>query len=317
VQPESRIYVAGGETLIGRALVRQLDAQGYENVIGGADVEPDLSSGEALAVFFARHRPEYVFHAAGLSGGIAANQSSPADLCHDNLAASVHLLHAAAHFRVKRLLYLASSCCYPRLCRQPMRVGDLWSGPLEPTNEAYAAAKLAGIALCRAYRQQYGADFIVGVPANVFGIDDDFDPDSGHVIPALIHRLHVAQLEGAPAVTIWGTGEARREFVFADDLAEACLTVMTNAKRADVLNLGAGRDISIRELAEAIRDVVGYRGRLEFDASRPDGMPLKSLDSSDLARLGWRPATDLHDALEATYQWYLWNWDAPRLAHAG
>lgn len=317
MRSDSRIYVAGGETLIGRALLRQLDRHGYRNVFGGAEIEPDLASGEAVAVFFARHRPEYVFHAAGQSGGIGANQSSPADLCHDNLAATVHLLHAAAHHRVKRLLYLASSCCYPKLCPQPMRVGSLWSGPLEQTNEAYAAAKLAGIALCRAYRQQYGADFIAGIPANVFGIGDDFDPASGHVIPALIHRMHAAKLDDMPAVTIWGTGRARREFLFADDLAEACLAVMNRYKSAEILNLGGGQDVSIGELAEAIREVVGYAGRLEFDASRTDGMPLKALDSTGLAELGWRPATDLRDALEATYQWYLWNWDAPRLAHAG
>jgi GDP-L-fucose synthase len=317
MRTDSRIYVAGGETLIGRALMRQLDRHGYRNVIGAAEFEPDLATGDAVAIFFARHKPEYVFHAAGQSGGIGANQNSPADLCHDNLAANVHLLHAAAHFGVKRLLYLASSCCYPRLCPQPMRVGSLWSGPLEPTNEGYAAAKLAGIALCRAYRQQYAADFIVGIPANVFGIGDDFDAEDGHVVPALIHRMHTAKLDGEATITIWGTGAARREFLFADDLADACLAVMSRCKDVEIVNLGGGRDLSIGELAEVIRDVVGYTGRVEFDPSRPDGMPLKALDSSDLAELGWRPATDLRDALEATYQWYLWNWEAPRLAHAG
>jgi GDP-L-fucose synthase len=314
---ESRIYVAGGDTLIGRALLRQLDQQGYRNVLGGDEIEPDLASGEAVAVFFSRHQPEYVFHAAGQSGGIAANQRFPADFCHDNLSINAHLLHAAVHFRVKRLLYLASSCCYPKHCPQPMQVDHLWSGPLEPTNEAYAAAKLAGVALCRACRQQHGADFIVGIPANVFGAGDDFDPQDGHVIPSLMHRLHVAKLNGDRAITIWGTGTPRREFLFADDLADACLFAMKHCQDTPMLNLGGGQDISIGELAAAISEVVGYEGRLEFDPSRPDGMPLKALDSTDLKALGWRPSTDLRDALEATYQWYLWNWEAPRLTHVG
>ncbi len=301
----SVIYVAGGETLIGAAILRVLRQQGYENVLGGPGEEVDLTIAAEVESFFARHRPEYVFHAGGRSGGIAANTNWPAELARDNLLGSVHVIHAAHACRVRRLLYLASSCSYPRLCPQPMREESLLAGPLEPTNEAYAVAKLAGLKLCQAYRQQYGDDFFAGIPANAFGPGDDFSPEDSHVIAALIRRLHAAKSAGAASVCIWGTGRPRREFIYVDDLADACCFVMEHYRDDAPINLGGGTDLSIAALAEKIRDIVGFSGKLEFDASRPDGMPLKALDSSKLLRLGWRPTLDFDQGLRRTYEDYL------------
>ncbi len=301
----SVIFVAGGETLIGAAIVRVLRQQGYQRVYGE---QLDLANAMAVDSFFARHRPEYVFHAGGRSGGIAANTKRPAELAYDNLLGSVHVVHAAHTFAARRLLYLASSCSYPRLCPQPMREEDLLTGPLEPTNEAYAVAKLAGMKLCQAYRQQYGDEFLVGIPANAFGPGDDFSPEDSHVIAALIRRFHEAKLRGDPLVSIWGSGRPRREFIYVDDLADACLFVMEHYRdlaahgACSPVNLGGGTDLSIAALAEKIRDVVGFAGRLEFDATRPDGMPLKALDSSKLLALGWRPTLAFDDALRRTYE---------------
>lgn len=300
------IYVAGGQTLIGSALLRRLVSQGFSNIVGRPPGEPNLCSAAAVDDFFRRARPQYVIFAAGKSGGIQANRSNPADLMLDNLLAQTHVIDAAHRHGVTKLLYLASSCSYPKLCPQPMQVTSLWSGPLEPTNDAYATAKLAGITLCLAYARQHGDNFIAGIPANAFGIDDDFSPDGGHVIPALIGRIHQAKVESRPSVTIWGTGTPRREFIFADDLADACLFVLSQYNETQTpINLGCGMDLTIRETAERIRDVVGYCGELVFDASKPDGMPLKSLDSTVLTRMGWRSRTSLVAALHETYDAYL------------
>jgi GDP-L-fucose synthase len=312
---DSTILVAGGQTPLGSALVRRLRQQGFCGVLGDGPQTPDLARREAVHEYFAHHRPRFVFHAAGRSGGIAANQSQPAVLCHDNLTVTLNLLEAAHRFGVRRLLYGASACCYPRLAPQPLRVESLWSGPLESTNEAYAAAKLAGIALCRAYRQQHGCDFVVGIATNSFGPGGDFDPRQAHVIGALMARMHEARMAGEPSVNVWGTGKPVREFLYVDDLADACLHVMRHAPGVELINLAGGVSLSVAELAERIRRVVGYRGRLVFDASRPDGMPLKSLDGEPLATLGWRPKTDFDDGLGATYEWFLQN--TSRLAHAG
>ena len=303
--PDDAVFVAGSATLIGAALRRQLAAEGFHNLCGHRGTDPDLTDAAAVDRFFSLHKPAYVFHAAGQSGGIAANQQYPATLMRDNLAVNLNLLDAAHRHGVRKLLYLASSCCYPRLCPQPMAVAHLMTGPLEPTNEAYATAKLAGLKLTQAYREEYGDDFIAGIPANAFGVGDDFDPEHGHVVGALIHRMHEAKQRGDAAVTIWGTGTARREFIFADDLADACMFVMRNYSSATPINLGGGTDLSIRELAEMIREVVGFQGELVFDASRPDGMPLKSLDARPLAALGWTPRTLLCRGLQLTYQDYL------------
>jgi GDP-L-fucose synthase len=306
VERDAPFYVAGGQTLIGSALLRQLKSQGFTNPVGAPPDEPNLCSAAAVDDFFRRSRPRYVIFAAGKSGGIQANRSFPADLMLDNLLAQCHVIDAAHRHGVKKLLCLASSCSYPKHCPQPMQVESLWSGALEPTNDAYATAKLAGITLCQAYARQHGDNFICGIPANAFGIDDDFTPEGGHVIPALIGKIHRAKLESLPSVEIWGTGTPRREFIFADDLADACLFVLREYNETQTpINLGSGTDLSIRETAECIRDVIGYRGELVFDASKPDGMPLKSLDATPLTRLGWRARTSIIAALNETYDAYL------------
>ncbi len=302
---DARIYVAGGETLVGAAILRELNRRGYVNAFGGPEVEPDLTDAPAVEEFLARTAPEYVFLTAGKSGGIMANQRYPAELIRDNLLVECHVIHAAYRRGVKKLLYLASSCSYPKHCPQPMKVESLLTGSLEPTNEAYAVAKIAGIALCRAYRSQYGADFIVGIPANSFGPGDNFDPEDSHVVAALVRKMHEAKVAGADSVEIWGTGDARRELMFVDDLADACVFAMREYDGENPINLGGGSDLSIRELAESIKDVVGYDGELRFDTSKPDGMPLKSLDSSVLLGMGWRSKTPFRDALSATYESFL------------
>jgi GDP-L-fucose synthase len=302
---DAAVYVAGGQTLLGSAILRRLREQGYRNVRGGATIEPDLHDASAVDAFFAAHRPEFVFHAAGRSGGIVANIKHPAELIYDNLLSGAHVIHAAHTHQVRKLIYLASSCSYPKAGRQPLCETELMTGPLEPTNEAYATAKLAGIKLCQAYRQQYGDDFIVGIPTNGFGIGDDFSPEDSHVIGALIRRIHEAKTGGRSSVMVWGTGRPRREFLWADDLADAAVFAMNHYSDAEPINLGGGTDLSIGELADRICRVVGFHGRLEFDASKPDGMPRKALDAGKLLGLGWRPQMPLDDALAATYQDFL------------
>jgi GDP-L-fucose synthase len=302
---DARIWIAGGDTLAGAALRERLRLAGYRNLAGTPDDEPDLTVEAQVEDFFAETQPEYVFLVAGKSGGIHLNQTRPAELMRDNLLAPAHVLHAAYSHGVVKLLYLASSCCYPRQAPQPMRVESLMTGPLEPTSAAYATAKLAGWQLCDAYRRQYGARFVTAIPANPFGPHDDFGPESGHVIPALIRKAHEAKERGEPVLTVWGTGTPRREFLHARDLADACLFVMRHYDGPAPINLGSGTDLSIAEAARAIADVVGYRGRLYFDASRTDGMPQKGLDSGPLWALGWRPCSDFRSALAETYDWFL------------
>jgi GDP-L-fucose synthase len=305
VKESSRIYVAGGDTLIGTALRERLCADGFRHLVGEPPNEPDLTCPRQVEDFFAAERPEYVFLAAGPSGGIRANQAYPAQLMRDNLLATTHVVHAAYHYKASKLLYLASACSYPRLAPQPMRVESLMTGPLEPTNEAYAMAKLTGLVLCQAYRQQYRAPFITAIPANAFGPHDDFSAEDSHVIPGLLRKFHEAHCRSQAEVRIWGSGRPRREFIYSRDLAEACLFVMRNSDAEEPINLGGGQELSIAETAHAVAAVVGYRGRLSFDARRPDGMPLKSLDSEPLRKLGWTPCTAFHTALAETYDWFL------------
>jgi GDP-L-fucose synthase len=305
MDPRARIYVAGGDTLIGKTLIESLLAAGHEILVGMPPHEPDLTQAIQVDDFFAEARPEYVFVAAGQSGGIEANVCFPAELMLNNLLVSTHVIDVAHRHGVKKLLYLASSCVYPKCAPQPLRLDCLQSGPLEPTNEAYATAKLAGLRLCQAYRRQYDVNFIVGIPANAFGPHDNFSPQTGHVIPALMRRMHEAKLNGDDTFTVWGTGAPRREFIYAADLADACLHVMKHYDGDEPINLGVGTDYSVAETAQRVANVVGFRGRLRFDASKPDGMPRKLLDSSKLFGLGWKPTTDLRDALAATYAWYL------------
>ncbi len=299
---QDRIFVAGADTLIGTALVRELSRQGYNRLVGHQADAPDLTNAAAVDAFFAQTRPDYVFLSAGKSGGIGANQNYPAELMLNNLLVASHIIPSAHRHGVRKLLYLASSCIYPRHCPQPMSVASLMTGPMEPTSEAYATAKLAGIRLCHAYRRQYGARFISAIPADVFGPGGKFDPENAHVVPALLVKMHDAKKRGLGHIELWGTGRPRREFIFADDVADAALFVMRTYNEAEPINIGSGTDMSIREAAEAIRRVVGYEGELRFDTSKPDGAPLKRLDSSRLLAMGWRPATSFESGLQATYR---------------
>lgn len=312
----TRIYVAGPGTLIGAALVRELRRQGYANLLAAGGDEPELTDAQAVDAFFARSAPEVVFVAGGKSAGIRGNQQFPADLMLHNLLVECHVLHSAFGHGVRHLLYLASSCCYPRECSQPMRVESLLTGHLEATNEAYALAKLAGIGLCHAYARQHGVRFISAIPGDAFGPGNDFSPEESHVVPALLRRMHEAKLAGAASVGIWGTGTPRRDFVYADDLADACIAVMQRYEGLGPINVSAGTDLSIEEVARLIKGVVGFRGALEFDTSKPDGMPLKILDTSELQALGWRPRTPLRDALQATYAWFV-EQERHRVVEAG
>ena len=299
---QDTIFVAGADTLIGGAIVRQLRRRGFGNIAGtGADA-PDLTDAAAVETFFARTKPAHVFVAAGRSGGISANQKYPADLMLNNLQVITHVIAAAHRHGVAKLLYLASSCIYPRECPQPMSVASLMTGPMEPTSGPYAMAKMAGITLCQACRRQHGAHFISGIPADVFGPGCKFNAEDAHVVPALMLKMHEAKKRGVGHIEVWGTGNPRREFIFADDVANACLFVMDRYDDAEPINLGGGTDLSIREAAEAIRRVVGYTGELRFDTTKPDGAPLKRLDSSRLLAMGWRPSTAFEDGLRATYQ---------------
>ncbi len=305
MHPGCSIYVAGAETLAGAAIRRSLAARGFSSVLGADGRAPDPTDAAAVEAFFAENRPDYVFVTAGRSGGILANQRYPADLMLDNLRVASAVLPAAFRHGARGLLYLASSCSYPRLAPQPLRVESLMTGPLEPTNEAYAVSKLAGITLCAAYRQQHGARFFAALPANPFGLGDDFSEEDSHVIGALIRRLDRARREGAPRVDVWGTGAARREFLFSEDLGDACVSLLDNYRDDGPVNSGGGETVSTREQAQAVRQVVGYPGEIHFDATRPDGMPVKMLDSTPLLELGWQPRTDLQTALAATYREYL------------
>jgi GDP-L-fucose synthase len=305
MKPDSRLFVAGGRTLLGAALLELLLERGFDNLVGTGTDEPRLTDAVGVERFFADERPEYVFLVGGLSGGIEFNRTRPADLITDNLHTVLNVVEAAHRHGVKKLLYTASSCAYPREAPQPLRVESLTTGPLEPTSEAYATAKLAGWKLCDAYRRQYGCRFVTAFPANAFGPHDDFDPACGHVIPALIRKMHEARERRSPAITVWGSGRPRREFIYSRDLADACLFTMEHYDGDAPINLGGGTDLSIAEAARIIAEVVGFRGRIEFDTSKPDGAPLKAIDSSVLLGMGWRPATDVRTAIAKTYQWFL------------
>jgi GDP-L-fucose synthase len=300
----SRVWVAGVETLIGSALHSALSNKMHEGCLISGPPESALRDPHAVEEFFAKHRPEYVFLAAGLSGGIAQNQAEPATLMLDNLQVVTSVIPAAHRYGVRKLLYLASSCSYPRHCRQPMAVESLYTGPLEPTNISYAMAKLAGLELCSAFQRQYGAPFYTVIPANVFGPGDDFSPENSHVVGALLRKFDEAKDSAASSVTIWGSGRARREFIYAEDLADGCLFLMENFLSAAPINVGSGTDHSIAELARLCADTVGFAGEILFDPSRPDGMPEKRLDLGPLQMLGWRAKTPLPVALGRTYEWY-------------
>ena len=299
----ARIWIAGEETFIGQALRRVLERSGYRTVIPPGGVV--LTDESQVRNFFTEAKPEYIFLVGGKSGGIRANQKYPADFALDNLAVTCNVITAALRFRTRKLLYLANSCVYPKHCPQPMRPESLLSGKLEPTNEAYAVAKLAGITLVQACREQYGADFIAVIPANPFGPGEDFDREDSHVIPALIRKMHEAKVRHEASLEIWGTGAPRRDFIFVDDLARGCLFAMQNYSDLAPINIGSGTGISIRELALMVQEVVGFAGEIRFDSSKPDGMPVKLLDSSTVNAMGWQLKTELSEAIGVTYRWFL------------
>ncbi|MBM3746339.1 MAG: GDP-L-fucose synthase [Acidobacteria bacterium] len=301
----ARIYVAGHRGLVGSAILRRLQAEGCPNLLLRQRSELDLTDRAAVERFFGEERPEYVFLAAARVGGILANNTYPADFIRENLLIQTHAIDAARRHGSRKLLFLGSSCIYPRLAPQPMREEHLHTGPLEPTNEAYAAAKMAGIAMCQAYRRQYGFSAICLMPANLYGPGDDFDLETSHVLPALIRKFHEAEVGGAQRVVVWGTGSPRREFLHVDDLADACLFLMDRYDAPEIINVGAGEDLSVRELAEVVREVVGFAGEIVFDSSKPDGTPRKLLDVSRITALGWKPQISLRKGIEQTYAWFV------------
>ena len=301
----SRIYVAGHRGLVGSAIHRRLQKDGYATIIGRTHAELDLTDAAATEKFFAAEKPTHVFMAAAKVGGIVANATAGADFIRENLQVQTNVIDAAYRYGVKKLLFLGSSCIYPKFAPQPIREDSLLTGPLEPTNEPYAIAKIAGISMCQSYRAQYGFDAISLMPTNLYGPNDNFDLTSSHVLPALMRKVHEAKLSGAPNVTIWGSGTPRREFLHVDDMAEACVFLMQNYSSKDIINVGTGEDIAIADLARLICDIVGYKGELVFDTSKPDGTPRKLLDVSRLAAAGWKARTSLRDGIAETYRWYL------------
>jgi GDP-L-fucose synthase len=305
MDPSSRIFIAGHTGLVGSAVLRRLKLDGHTNLLTATRDQLDLRDQAAVNYWFKANRPEYVFLVAGTVGGILANSTRPAEFIYDNMMIHATVVHASHLFQVRKLLYLGSSCIYPREAPQPMSEDALLTGPLEPTNEPYAIAKIAGIKLCEAYRRQYGCDFISAMPTNLYGPNDNFDLTSSHVLPALVRKFHEARLDGRREVTIWGTGSPRREFLHVDDLADACAFLMHRYSDAQHVNLGTGEDLTIRELAGMIRDIVHPDARLVFDRSKPDGAPRKLLDVRKLRELGWRHRIPLRAGIESTYRWFL------------
>lgn len=307
MEQDAKIYVAGHRGLVGSAIVRQLRNQGYENLLLRTRVELDLTSQLEVRGFFRSETPDYVFLAAAKVGGIHANDTYPADFIVDNLAIELNVIRAAYKNGVKRLLFLGSSCIYPKQAPQPLREEYLLTGPLEPTNEPYAVAKIAGIKMCESYNRQYGSEFVSVMPTNLYGPNDNFDLENSHVLPALIRKFHEAKERGDDKVIVWGTGSPRREFLYVDDMAAACVFVMNRDGYTDMVNIGVGEDIQIRDLARLVGEVVGFEGEIVFDPDKPDGTPRKLLDVSRLQALGWSAKTGLREGIEETYRWYLKN----------
>jgi len=315
MEHNAKIYVAGHRGLVGSALMRNLRGKGYENFVTRTHAELDLTSQAAVEAFFAAEKPDYVFLAAAKVGGIYANNTYPAEFIRDNLAVQTNVIHAAYKSQVRRLLFLGSSCIYPKLAPQPMKEEHLLTGPLEPTNRPYALAKIAGIEMCWSYNRQYGTQYLAVMPTNLYGPGDNYHPENSHVIPALIRRFHEAKLANAPTINVWGTGTPRREFMYSEDMADACVYLMNlpeeqfvpllgqdrNDGLAPLVNIGVGEDLTIRELAETVRDVVGYQGAIEFDTSKPDGTPRKLMDVGRLNAMEWRASTPMERGLAVAY----------------
>ena len=301
MEKTSKIYVAGHRGMVGSAICRKLQASGYDNIITRTSSELDLRNQQAVLDFFADEKPDYVFLAAAKVGGIHANNTYRADFLYDNLMIEANIIHAAYLHQVNKLMFLGSSCIYPKMAPQPLREDYLLTGPLEPTNEPYAIAKIAGIKLCEAYRDQYGCNFISVMPTNLYGYNDNYDLNNSHVLPALIRKFHEAKENGATEVVVWGTGSPKREFLFADDLADACLYLMEHYNERELVNIGTGEDISIKELALLVKEVTGFEGELVFDTTKPDGTPRKLMDVSKLHNTGYRHKIELREGIALAY----------------
>lgn len=300
----AKIYIAGHRGLVGSALVRALEKAGYNNILTATRQEVDLINQQSVADFFAKEKPDYVFLAAAKVGGILANSTKPAEFIYENIMIEANIIHESWKHRVKKLVFLGSSCIYPKMAEQPMKEDSLLTGPLEPTNDSYAIAKIAGIKMCQAYNQQYGTKFISVMPTNLYGPNDNFDLNTSHVLPALIRKFHEAKVHNEATVTVWGTGTPVREFLYVDDLADACLFLMKNYNDNKVVNIGTGVGITIKELAMSISKVVGYKGDIIFDVSKPNGTPVKINDVSYLHSLGWKADVSLVHGIGLTYEWY-------------
>jgi GDP-L-fucose synthase len=301
---DSRIYIAGHNDFVGSAILRRLKELGYRYLLLRSDEELDLKNQQKTNEFFESQMPEYVFLAKEKVGGILANATYPADFIYENLAIQTNVLRAAFRIGVKKLLFLGSSCSYPKECPQPMKEEYILTGSLEPTNEAYAVAKIAGMKMCQAYNKQYGTNFIVVIPANLYGIGDDFHPENSHVIAALIRKFHEAKEKGEHKVIIWGSGRPKREFLYIDDFADACIFLMREYDGCEIINIGTSEDISIKELAELIKEIVGFEGEVVHDTTKPDGMPRKLLDVRRINTLGWKAKIRLEEGIKVTYNWY-------------
>jgi len=297
--------VAGHRGLVGSAIIRHLRQESFTNLVTATSREVDLREQAAVREFFAAERPEYVFLAAARVGGILANNEYPADFIYQNLMIEANVIESARQYDVKKLLFLGSTCIYPKLAPQPLKEGYLLTGPLEPTNEWYAVAKIAGIKLCQAYKRQYGCRFISAMPTNLYGPEDNFDLETSHVMPALIRKFHEAKVDNQPSVTVWGSGKPLREFLHVDDCAAACLFLMQNYEGEEIVNIGVGEDITIAELAGLVKEVTGYQGEIDYDNSKPDGTPRKLVDTTKINGLGWQAGIPLMEGVRRTYQWFL------------
>lgn len=302
MEKDSLIYVAGHEDFVGSAIVRRLKEVGYNNLLLPGSFS--LTDQRETMEFFKKESPEYVFLVAEKVGGILANKTYPADFIYQNLIIQTNVIHSAYLSGVKKLLFPGSSCSYPKMCPQPMKEEYLLSGHLESTNEAYAVAKIAGIKMCQAYNKQYGTNYLSVIPANLYGTNDDFDPESSHVLPALIRRFHEAKMTKVKNIAIWGSGKPRREFLYVDDFADASIFLMNNYNNSQTINIGTGEDISIGKLAAIVKEIVGFEGKIVYDQTKPDGMPRKLLDVSHINALGWRARTSLEEGIKITYNWY-------------
>lgn len=309
MKKNAKIYVAGHKGLVGSAIVRQLKKQGYTNLLLKTRKELDLLDQKKVASFFSKEKPEYVFLAAAKVGGILANKTQKADFIYQNLQVQNNIIYASWKNDVKKLLFLGSSCIYPKLSPQPIKEEYLLTGLLEETNDAYAIAKIAGIKMCQSFNEQYKTNYISVMPTNLYGINDNFDLQSSHVLPALIRKFHEAKINNKPSVTLWGTGNIYREFLFADDLADACIFLMQSYDGSEIINIGTGEDLTIRELAEKVKKITGFTGKIAWDPSKPDGTPKKQLDVTRLFSLGWKPTTDLTQGIEIEYKWFKKNYE--------